>query len=390
MKSQLTEVMKRGIEENNAAGMSVLVMRKGKELCFLSEGYADLEAGRKVERDTIFRLYSQTKPITAAAAVLLMERGLLDLYEPVSTYLPGFAHQKVWENGENRDVLREMTIKDLLQMTSGTCYPDVSTESGRQAGEVFQEVDERLYTDHPVSTVDFANSIGKCSLLFDPGESWNYGTSADILGAVIEIITGIPFGDFLEKEFFEPLGMTDTGFWVPAEKQERLCQTYDTVVKDGKKQLEIYKGNHLGIMNRMERKPAFESGGAGLASTLDDYSRFAAMLLNGGEWNGKRILKKPSVKFLTGGRLLERQQVPFENYFGFLGYSYGNLMRVCKHPSQGQMFCRKGEYGWDGWLGTHFFNLPKEKVTILIGVQNGSGAPATVARKLKNVILSEI
>lgn len=390
MKALLSDIMKKGIEKNEAAGISLLVMKDGKEICFLAEGYADLEAGRKMERDTIVRLYSQTKPICAASAILLMERGLLDLYEPVSEYLPGFKNQKVWDNGKNRDVKREMTIKDLLQMTSGTCYPEQPGECGRQVAEVYSELEKRLYTDHPMSTFEFVNAIGKCSLLFDPGYSWNYGTSADIMGAVIEVITGMSLGEFMKKEIFEPLGMIDTDFWVPEDKQTRLCKSYATVLKNGEKQLELYTGDHLGIQNRMERKPAYEAGGAGLASTLDDYAKFAGMLLNDGEWNGIRILKKSSVDFLTKGGLLERQQRALDDTFGLLGYTYGNYMRVCRHPAMAQMLSREGEYGWDGWLGTAFYNFPREKMTILIAVQNGTESPGPVVRKLKNIILSSI
>lgn len=385
----LTQTIQRSIQNNEVAGVSLLVKKDGNEICYLEDGYADCEAGKKMSRDTILRLYSQSKPICGAAAMILMERGLLDLYEPVSKFLPGFRNQKVWENGKNRNVEREMTIKDLLQMTSGTCYPDYPGECGRQATKVYQELEERMYTDKPMSTLEFANAIGQCSLAFDPGYSWNYGTSADILGAVIEIIAGMSLGEFMEKEIFEPLGMVDTGFWVPEKKQKRLSKTYATVQSNGENQLKLYTGNHLGIQNRMERKPAYESGGAGLSSTLDDYMKFAEMLLNGGEWNGVRILKKTTVDFFTTGELLKRQQTALDDIFGVLGYTYGNLMRVCSQPTLAQMFVRKKEYGWDGWLGTAFYNFPVEKMTILIGIQNGTDAAWPLLRKIKNIIMAE-
>ncbi|MDY3919021.1 MAG: serine hydrolase domain-containing protein, partial [Candidatus Limivivens sp.] len=365
----LQNVMRKHIEDNLVAGVSILVEKDGKEICFLAEGMADVEQQKPIKRDTIFRLYSQTKPVTAAAAMILVERGLLDLGQPVSDYLPTFRNQTVWQNGGRKVADRKILVQDLLQMTSGMCYPEESTESGRQSGKVFRELEERLYGDHPMTTLEVANALGQCVLDFEPGTSWKYGTSADILGAVIEVAAQMPFGEFLKKEIFEPLGMKDTAFWVPAEKQDRLAKTYETVEGETGKILVRYDGNHLGIQNRMEREPAFVSGGAGLACTLDDYMRFAKMLLQEGELDGVRILKKETVKYLVGGQLWEHQQKVFENLFGKMGYSYGNLMRVCKNPSQAALLARKGEYGWDGWLGPYFENYPGENMTILIGMQ---------------------
>lgn len=390
MKELLQDVMKKSIDAQEVAGISLLVVKEGKELCFLAEGMADKEREIKMSRDTIVHLYSQTKPVCAAAAMILVERGLLDLYEPASKFLDGFKHQTVWENGENRPVKREVTVKDLLQMTSGTCYPDYPGECGRLTAQVYEEVDRRLYTDDPMTAIEFANAIGKCPLAFEPGSSWNYGTSADILGAIIEVISGVSLGEFMDREIFTPLGMKDTAFWVPEEKQERLCKVYETIIENNKNKLIPYEGNNLGIQNRFLRKPAYEAGGAGLASTLDDYLRFASMLLNGGEFNGVRILSKTSVEYLTNGQLLDRQQIAFEDTFGYPGYTYGNLMRVCNEPSKASMYVRKGEYGWDGWLGTMFFNFPEEKMTILMFMQNCPETPGPISKKLKNIILSHI
>lgn len=390
MEKELQDVINSYIEKQEIAGVSVLVQKGNEELCFLAEGMMDIERSKKMERDTIFRLYSQTKPITSAAAMILMERGLLDLYQPVSDFLPGFQNQQVWENGKNRPVKREATVKDLLQMTAGMYYPDDTCESGRQSARLFEEVDKRLCGERPMTTVEIANAAGRCSLDFDPGTSWNYSLCADVLGAVVELVSGMRFGAFLEKEIFQPLQMTDTAFWVPEEKQYRLAKAYDVITDKTGKHLVPYLGNHLGIQNKMEREPAYEAGGAGLVSTLDDYLKFARMLRNGGTLSGVQILRKETVAYMTTGQLMERQQPDFEDKFGLLGYSYGNLMRVCKNPCQTSMLARKGEYGWDGWLGAYFANFPEEDMTILIGMQRKGIGMWPLTRKLRNIILSYI
>lgn len=390
LSDKLTKVIKKSIEEKQVAGVSLLIQKAGEEICFLAEGLADREAEKAMERDTIFRLYSQTKPVCAVAAMILMERGELDLSKNVSDFLPGFSNQMVWEDGKNRSVKREMQVQDLLRMTSGLYYPDDTCEAGRQAAKVFEKIDERLLGDNPMTTIEIANALGKCSLGFEPASSWNYGTSADVLGAVIEVVTGMTLGEFMEKEIFAPLGMKDTAFWVPEEKQERLAKTYE-MVKDGEEaKLVLYQGNHLGIQNAMHRNPAFQSGGAGLASTLDDYMRFAKMLLNGGEYEGVRILSEETVKYLTQGELLDKQQKAFEEKWWLSGHTYANLMRVCQNPGKACMLTREGEYGWDGWLGMYFVNFPKENMTILMGMQKKDSGTWELTRKLRNIILSNL
>jgi len=286
--------------------------------------------------------------------------------------------------------LQPMRVFDLLRMTSGLVYPDDVTEAGRQTAAVFEEMDRRLYTEQAMTTREVADALAGCILAFEPGSSWRYGTSADVLGAVVEVISGMKFGDFLEKELFKPLGMKDTAFWVPQEKQGRLAAAYETVVgKDGDSLLR-YEGNNLAIRNGMDKPPAFESGGAGLASTLDDYMRFARMLMQGGTLDGVQILKPATVRYMTGGDLMEAQQIAFEKWIGLEGFSYGNLMRVCKKPGRTSFIAREGEYGWDGWLGLYFANFPKEKMTFLMGTQKKDAGTFALTRKLRNLVLSEL
>lgn len=391
LSEKLLSIMEKAVCDQDVAGMNLLVEKDGKEICYCEAGMADREENKPIRRDSIFRLYSQSKPVTAVAAMILMERGELDLGQPVSDILPAYANMTYVQNGEMKPCMNPPRVHDLMQMTSGLVYPDLSIAAGCETARVFEEADKRLYSENPMTTLEMANALAECPLLYEPGTSWKYGTSADVLGAVVETVSGMKFGEFLEKEVFVPLGMRDTGFWVPQEKQERLASVYETVVDGkGEKSLIRYGGNHLAIRYDMAKAPAFESGGAGLASTLDDYMKFARMLLNGGELNGVRILKPETVKYMTGGQLMPLQQESYDKWIGLSGYSYGSLMRICKNPGQACCIAKEGEYGWDGWLGCYFSNFPKEKMTILMGMQKKDGGTWKATRKLRNVILSEV
>lgn len=385
------QIMRQAIENSEVMGVNLLVERDGKEICYCETGMADREAGRPLTRDTIFRLYSQTKPVTAAAAMILMERGVVDLCQPVSDFLPAYEKLTVDCNGEIKPCKLQMRVHDLLRMTSGLVYPDLNTLSGRAATAVFVEADRRLLHENAMTTRELADALATCPLDFEPGTSWRYGTSADVLGAVIEAASGMRFGEFLQKEIFEPLGMKDTAFWVPTEKRDRLAAVYKTVIrKDGTGSMARYEENNLAIRNDMAESPAYEAGGAGLVSTLDDYMRFARMLLQGGELDGVRILQPGTVEFMTKGRLMDNQQKVFEQWIGLDGFSYGNLMRTCKDPDKAGFFAKEGEYGWDGWLGMYFANFPKEKLTILMGTQKTDAGTFALTRKLRNAVLSSL
>lgn len=421
LKEKVLRVMEQAVSECRVAGINLLAEKAGEEICYCQAGMADREENRPMERDTIFRLYSQTKPVAAAAAMILMERGQIDLVQPVSDFLPSFAggfysletegigeeaaggskkelsakkgpgcENKTVSGDAVRAVMQPMRIYDLLRMTSGLVYPDETSMAGRETAGVFEEIDRRLLTKKAMTTREIADRLAGCTLAFEPGSSWRYGTSADVLGAVVEAASGMKFGEFLEKELFAHLGMKDTGFWVPKEKQSRLAAVYETVIENGGNRLVRYEGNHLGIRNRMDESPAFESGGAGLASTLDDYMRFARMLLQGGTFEGREILRPAAVRYFTGGELMETQQKDFNRWVGLEGFSYGNLMRVCKWPGRAGLLACEGEYGWDGWLGVYFANFPKENMTILMGTQKKDAGTFELTRKLRNLVLAEV
>lgn len=384
VKKQIKDVLKLGIECKELAGGNLLILKEGKEIFYHEDGFANLEEAKPIKRDTIFRLYSMTKPITATAIMILLERGLIDLYEPVCKYLKGFENQMVADGNKIVPVMRDMNIKDLLSMTGGLVY-DGNNKAGLDTVSLFQEIDKRLLSSNPMTTLEAMNSLGSCALAFQPGTSWQYGTSADVLGAIVEVVSGVRFGEFLSKELFIPLGMKDTCFWVPDEKRERLVTTYQQYNDND---LIPYYGNHLGINQKMDRDPAFESGGAGLVSTIDDYAKFATMLMNNGVYEGVGLLKPKTVKYLTTATLHDSQQKSFHMWHTLSGHSYGNLMRVMTDESKVGDLGMQGEYGWDGWLGAYFCNCPKENITILFMMQKTDSGTTNLTRKLRNIILS--
>ena len=391
IKEKISKVMKQAVDHCEVMGVNLLVEKGGEELLYCEEGMADRENRRLISRDTIFRLYSQTKPVTAACAMILMERGLLDPGEFVSEYLPSYSELKTADIHGTSPAKQPLRIIDLLNMTSGMVYPDDCTEPGKAVDKVFAEACDRLDTERPMTTRELADRLARCPLAFEPGNGWRYGTSADVLGAVIEVISEKKLSEFMQDELFAPLEMKDTAFWVPDEKQGRLAKAYETVTaEDGSKSMQLYTGNNLAVRNDMAKPPAYEAGGAGLVSTLDDYMKFAQMLMQGGSLNGVRVLSEKTTKYFTSPELMPVSQKVFSEWVGLDGYSYGNLMRVCKNPAQCGYLAMQDEYGWDGWLGVYFANLPNEKTTILMGMQKVDAGTFSMTRKIRNRIVSKL
>ena len=380
--TRLGEILEENVKSGHIAGGNLAVMYKGEEIYYADAGYADIAGGKKMQRDSIFRLYSMSKPITAAAVMLLIERGVIDMLDPIAKFIPTFEHMTVAAADGDLAAVKPVTVKDCMCMTSGLPYGTDPDLSSQDVGKVFDEMYDRLYTDNQMSTVEFAVKLGNCRLDFEPSTAWRYGTSADVLGAVVEIATGMRFGDFLQKEFFEPLGMKDTGFGVPADKLDRLTVVYEETPEG----LIEYHGNHLGIINHMDKENAFQSGGAGLVSTIADYEKFTQMLLNKGTYEGRTYLSPRTVEFLTHSRLTPSQQVNMDSWESLAGFTYGNLMRILDDPARAVMNGSLGEYGWDGWLGPYFSNMPKEDVTFLLMVQRKDTGTFDLTRKLRNVL----
>lgn len=383
LQEKLTACLEQAVANHEAAGINLLVLRDGAELCYAQAGKADIGSGKPIERDSIFRLYSQSKPITAAAVMSLADRGVIDLMAGVDWYLPGFRNPRVVRpDGTVAPALRAPWIIELLSMTAGLSYPDADP-AGQYAARVFEEDQEQILAGGGMGTVEFCNRLGEQPLAFEPGTGWRYSTCADILGAVVEAATGIRFGQFLQEAILDPLGMKDTAFWVPEEKRDRLVTCYRRIPGG----LEEFRNLHLAV-GQYDRPPAFESGGAGLVSTLDDYAKFATMLMQGGVWEGQRILSPAAIRFMTAPRLSPEVRRGLWDSLG--GYNYGCLVRVCDRPGSCAIFTEEGEYGWDGWLGTYFANLPGQGITFLLNQNAPDTGTAPVTRKCRNILAAEL
>ena len=226
IQEQVARCLAQAVENHECAGISVLVRRDGQDALYASAGYADRESGSPVRRDSIFRLYRQSKPVTAAAAMLLVERGVIDLMDPVEKYLPGFRGQKVWTVQGLVPAVRPVQILDLLGMTAGLCYPDADAP-GQAVARVFEENQKAIAQGGGMTTAELCNRLGQCPLAFQPGAHFRYSTCADILGGVIEAADGRSFAQFLQEELFVPLGMKDTAFY--ARDASRLVTCYRRV-----------------------------------------------------------------------------------------------------------------------------------------------------------------
>lgn len=365
------------IDKGQIAGACALVLHGDEELYAGALGYADREKGIPMGRDTIFRLFSLTKPITSAAVMILAQRGEIDLLDPVSRYLPWFQGQQVWTGpGRTVPACRENTIWDLLNMLSGITGPGGITEPGLMMEDIYRELAGRRQSGRRVDTMDYLRHIARVPLLNQPGEKWMYGLSADVLGGVVEAVSGKRFGDFLKKELFEPLEMCDTGFYVQEDKTNRFAQIYEW--DEGARALRPYEGCFLG--EYYGEDVAFESGGAGLVSTIDDYSHFARMMLQKGTYRGRRILGRKTVEFMTRDRLTPFQKQDY-NWPALKGYGYGCLMRVLEDQTGPAVNASPGEFGWDGWSGTYVSMSPADDLTVLYFIQRcGAGTTGAVRR----------
>lgn len=378
----LSNVIKNEIDQNTISGAAIRVIHNNKQVYDTEMGYANKENNVPVKKDTIYRMFSMTKPVTAVAAMILYERGLLNLLTPVSDYLEGFKNQKVLTDNGLVDVVKPVTVQDLLNMTAGVVYPDAGFEVGRRMGDLFSEVDRLYLEGKPLNTVEFCNRMGEVPLEFQPGERWRYSACADILGAVIEVVSGCKLSQFMQEEIFTPLDMVDTGFYVPEEKWSRFAEIYD--YNTDLQKLIPFNQPFLGMYG-YQTPPAFESGGAGLVSTVEDYSHFALMLVNGGTFNGVRILGRKTVEFLATPGLTQKQAVAYD-WDSIAGYSYGNLMRILVDPVKAASNGSIGEFGWDGWTGNYFFVDPKENLVMVYMIQRCGGTNPNLMRRLRSII----
>lgn len=330
------------VDEQKVVGASVLVARHGRAVYFETFGLMDREAAKPMRKDAIFRIYSMTKPITSVATLMLVEAGKIDLDAPISTYIPQFAGLKVYNpNGADITPEREMTPRDLLRHTSGLTYGFFGDSP------VDQMYMEENLLDRQSTLQAMIESLSAIPLLHPPGTTWHYGISTDVLGYLVQTVSGMPLDEFFRTRIFEPLGMRDTGFYVPANKAGRLVVCY-TPAEDGGLTVLAHPWDE-----DYRTPPTHFSGGGGLVSTMHDYLRFCQMLENGGAWNGQRLLEPETVALMTQDQLPPSTSWNGEG-FG-LGFSVIN--------SEGAYGA--GEYGWGGAASTHFWIHPKHDLIVI-------------------------
>jgi CubicO group peptidase (beta-lactamase class C family) len=365
--ARLHDVMAGCVERGEVPGLVALVSRRG-ETHVEALGMKTLGGSDPVQRDTIFRIASMTKPITAAAAMILVEECKLRLDDPVEGLLPELADRRVLKRLEGQlddtePARRPITLRDLLTFRMGFgivmappgTYPIQTAVDDLRLGQGMPQ------PSMPPEPDEWIRRFGTLPLMHQPGEKWMYHTGSDVLGVLIARASGQPFETFLHGRIFEPLGMKDTAFSAPASKLDRLATSYLTNSQNGT--LELYdpaEGGHW------SRPPAFPSGGGGLVSTIDDYLAFGRMMLNQGRHDGQRILSRPSVETMTTDHLTAAQKavsglVPGD--FDNIGWGFGVAV-VTRRPD---VAAPVGSYGWDGGLGTSWRSDPSEDmVTILL------------------------
>ncbi len=348
--------MERNYQRGTAAASSIRIALHGEECYRHSVGYADIEAKKPVEKDTIFRLYSMSKPITMTALMQLYERGLVYLEDPLESFIPEFKDMPVAVAQPDGSVQYEkqttpITVKNLCTMTSGISYPSTDDPGARAMQKVLESHEGETY-----STVEVVKLAAKeAALSFQPGARWKYGFSHDVVGALVEVISGQRYGDYLREHIFDPLQMGDTDFWVPEDKQKRFCHACE--YKDGAYAHITDDEFNAQYMSR----PAFESGGGGLVSTIDDYAHFCQMMVDGGKWNGERILGRKTIAMMAASQLTDEQHRTFswENR----GYGYAIGMRT--HLKPWLINGSVGEFGWDGMMGAWMVIDPVEDMTVV-------------------------
>ena len=363
------------IDEEQLAGAVTVVARRGKVAYFEAFGMMDIESDKPMQKDTIFRIYSMTKPIAAAAVMMLCEEGKLDLDAPTSVYLPELGELKVAADAEGESLTlveadRDMTVRDLMRHTAG--LPGAARYMAGQTAIDKNYREAGLHRLHECDLQEMVGRLGRIPLLYQPGTKWHYSIAADVLGRLIEVASGQPFDVFLADRIFQPLGMHDTGFYVPEEKIDRFARMYGPKPEGGLQTIDAPEGGTGHVSeNSFIQKPKFLSAGGGLVSTAADFARFCLMLSDKGILNGQRLMKSESVELMTRNHLPEHliplDKKPDERYAG-LGFGLGVSVRV--RQTDWIPASQVGEYGWIGGTSTEFWISPRDELVAITLAQH--------------------
>lgn len=383
----MTAAMQDVVDQGKVSGVVTLVARKGKVVHFDAVGKQDIEAGKPMAKDTIFRIYSMTKPVTGVAMMILFEQGKWQLNDPVAKHIPEFKDLRVYagKDADGNPILapqqHPVTMKELMSHTAGFTYGVF----GNSPVDQLQRKADVLNND--ITLEEMIRRVATLPLNSQPGERWHYSIAVDIQGYLVEKLSGMPFDEFLSKHIFEPLRMVDTGFYVPAEKLSRLAQVYN---QDAQGKLRVERG---GFNRDYSKKPTLLSGGGGLVSTASDYFRFSQMLLNGGELDGVRILSPLTVELM-------RSNAIGDNFVALgagqqTGTKFGLDFAVITDPVAAGGYYGEGTFYWGGAAGTWFWIDPVRELIVIgmiqhLGASTGAAGMTDLRSLSRNIAYSAI
>ena len=359
--SRINHLMNRYVDSGKLAGIVTCVMRGGLVAHFDTFGYQNLETKIPMSRDSIFRIYSMTKPITSMALMMLYEESLFNLTDAVSQYIPAFKDVKVWgADGALETPLRPITIQDLLRHTAGLSYGGYA-DSHSPVDKLYDEAD--LFNSK-LTNAEVISRLASLPLMFHPGTKWHYSMATDVVGYLVEVLSGMSLADFLEEKIFSLLGMVDTAFEIDPAKLGQFCALY------GKTHDSDFAVLDLPDSSVYLPPVTLHSGGAGLVSTTDDYLRFAQCILNNGELDGVRLLGPKTIALMTCNHLpLDLLPIAFEGTEPMLGMGFGLGFSVMLDAAQTGVMGSVGDHGWGGYAETFFWIDPREELIAILMTQ---------------------
>jgi CubicO group peptidase (beta-lactamase class C family) len=361
---RITAIFRRDVERKLLPGAVLAIARHGKLGYLETLGVRDPATGVAMTADTIFRIYSMTKPIVSTACMMLLEEGRFAVADPLAKYLPAYAKPKVGVVADGKLELvpakHDITIQDLLRHTAGFTY-DFTGNS-----PIHKMYHEARLQRRDQTAAEHAADLAKLPLLHQPGVKWDYSRAVDVLGHLVELWSGQSLGTFLAERIFKPLGMVDTGFFVPKEKHARLAEPFRNDPETGEPIPPLVKGDPAGVLMEVRDPPKFESGGGGLVSTIDDYMRYCQMLANGGSFDGARILGRKTVEWMTADHLLK---IDNSHFLLAPNLGFGLGFAVQRETGGGPTPGSTGMYFWGGLAGTTFWVDRQEGLTAALMVQ---------------------
>ncbi len=372
---RMSDAFKREIEKGTVPGMTVMVARRGQIGWFEALGKQSAASSAPMAHNTIFRIFSMTKPIVSIGIMMLIEDGHFLLGDPVAKFIPEFADLKVGvENNGKLDLVplkRQMTVQDLLRHTSGITYDHTGN------GLVQQMYQQSRLRSRKISNAEHAALVASLPLMCQPGAEWNYSRSTDILGRIIEVVSGKTLSAFLTERILAPLQMAETGFHTGAENADRLAEPFPT---------DPWTGDKVQLFNMLD-KPVMESGGGGLVSTTMDYARFSQMLLNGGALDGNRIVGRKTLQLMASDHL--GPNVKVDSPLMPAGHGFGLGFAVRTHQGMAPFPGSLGQFFWSGMAGTFFWIDPAEDMFAVFMMQ-GPGQREYIRSMVRNLVYAAV